>query len=399
MLHQRPTHRGSPEVFLLIHQNCFEGAQPPCLVKASFQTFLLSLRADNGRRCQEQSGQLHHLLLAVSKVTQQSSMSLCTKYIFLSALIRKFQVRWAYRCRPIFRQRPWLREELGVEHVGDTLKQAFTRCSTKQSNGVNLEGGTDSDNNLHVKFTTTTSADPFDILATNPKFPAPYYVGISSNPGTILAPGSSTWVIDCEEHLTSSLKQMFGSRVELKAVAQGRPFQNDDASFSDMTADSFSVQYRQIQQLGTNLQSGQLILRRDSWSVSDFVLASKLIAQSDIIQLNMLIPMEVNPVSQTLHLKFWQLMKLVNVETIIAYDIRENELFFVGDLDAWNKQHTDTPASAVVSFNVTANLKHRVSTDTWFAFRNSSSQTFLNGVSFYEFLFSLSLGLGCRSFM
>lgn len=32
---------------------------------------------------------------------------------------------------------------------------------------------------------------------------------------------------------------MFGSRVELKAVAQGRPFQNDDASFSDMTADSF----------------------------------------------------------------------------------------------------------------------------------------------------------------
>jgi len=37
--------------------------------------------------------------------------------------------------------------------------------------------------------------------------------------------------------------------------------------------------------------------------------------------------------------------------TVIAYDDRENELFFVGDLDAYNFQN-DVPASAVTFFLV-----------------------------------------------
>ncbi|KAL4264893.1 Glycoside hydrolase family 131 protein [Pleurotus pulmonarius] len=33
--------------------------------------------------------------------------------------------------------------------------------------------------------------------------------------------------------------------------------------------------------------------------------------------------------------------------TIFAYNIRNNQIFFVGDLDAWNGEHANTPSSAV----------------------------------------------------
>ncbi|CAL1715062.1 unnamed protein product [Somion occarium] len=53
--------------------------------------------------------------------------------------------------------------------------------------GVNFHGPVDE---LHVKISTTKSGGLFDILATNPKFPPPFYIGASSNnAAATLGPG------------------------------------------------------------------------------------------------------------------------------------------------------------------------------------------------------------------
>lgn len=57
---------------------------------------------------------------------------------------------------------------------------------------MNFHGPVDE---LHVKISTTKSGGLFDILATNPKFPPPFYIGASSNnAAATLGPGLPAYV-------------------------------------------------------------------------------------------------------------------------------------------------------------------------------------------------------------
>jgi hypothetical protein len=155
---------------------------------------------------------------------------------------------------------------------GSVLGDVKNWVALPHINGVNF--GIPGEN-LDVSFTTTGNA-PFNILSTNPNFPAPFYVGISGSSATLTI-GSRSIVNLANVPITPAGVPAAGVDTE-SAVWSFDPGSNE-----------LTVQY-------------------------------------------------VNPDGS-------------QPETTIAYDIRENVLFFTGDLDAYNFQN-DIPASAVTFFLV-----------------------------------------------
>lgn len=149
--------------------------------------------------------------------------------------------------------------------------------------GAGTIGGTNflgSDGDLLVKATSTSNNDLYDILATNPAFPAPFYVGAGGNNNPILAKGSR-------------------STIDFTNVAQTPPGSKPVATGSG----------------GLYVESAIWSLNKNTKQVS---------------------PQWINPDGSS-------------PTTTLAYDIRANHLFFVGDLAAYNEGN-DTPASAVNLF-------------------------------------------------
>jgi len=157
---------------------------------------------------------------------------------------------------------------------GDVLGNVKNWVAMPHINGVNF-GIPDED--LEVSF-TTAGASLFNILATNPNFPAPFYVGIS---------GASTTLA-------------LGSRniVGMENVPKTHPG---------------------IPSPGVTTESAVWSFHRDSGELT--------------VQY-------VNPDGSL-------------PKTTIAFDIRENVLFFTADLDAYNFQN-DLPASPVTFFLIPA---------------------------------------------
>jgi hypothetical protein len=150
---------------------------------------------------------------------------------------------------------------------GSSLGYVRNSPATWTIGGVNFLGP---EQDLHVSFTTTASGiGPFDILATDPAFPAPFYVG---------AGGTSTIGLNSPK----------------------------------------TVDFTNVEQTPPNSIGG--VVESAIWSINPTT--NELTAQY------------VNPDG-------------TKPNTVIAYDIRANELFFVGDLVAYNVPNADTPASAV----------------------------------------------------
>ncbi|KAL1701922.1 hypothetical protein EV121DRAFT_262585 [Schizophyllum commune] len=131
-----------------------------------------------------------------------------------------------------------------------------------------------SDEELHVSFSTSGGYKPFDILATNPNFPAPYYVGAAGTGP--LAKGSYASVAFTNVGQTP---------------AGSKPVKSGENSYESAIW-TFNPQTKQF--------------------TAHFV----------------------NPDGS-------------KPKTQLAYDARANELFFVGDLAAYNKQFDYYPAGAV----------------------------------------------------
>ncbi|EGN96788.1 hypothetical protein SERLA73DRAFT_184947 [Serpula lacrymans var. lacrymans S7.3] len=144
--------------------------------------------------------------------------------------------------------------------------------SAASVSGVNYGGP---DEELHVNFYTTPSGTgPVNILTTNPNFPAPYYIGTSTN---------------------ATLGVNSANIVGFNNVAE-TPAGSPPVSIDGQEAES------------------------SIWSI--------------------------NPNTREIKAQY------VNTDgtyprTLIFYDIRENSIFFGGDINAYNKEHVDTPASVV----------------------------------------------------
>ncbi|KAL1747822.1 hypothetical protein HDZ31DRAFT_80122 [Schizophyllum fasciatum] len=131
-----------------------------------------------------------------------------------------------------------------------------------------------SDEELSVSFSTSGGNKPFDILATNPKFPAPYYVGAYGN--SALAKGSYATI---------------GFNNVGQTPAGSKPVKVNDAYYESAI-----------------------------WTFNP--------------KTKGLTPHFVNPDGS-------------KPKTQLVYDARANALFFVGDVEAYNKQFYYYPVSAV----------------------------------------------------
>ncbi|KAF5383862.1 hypothetical protein D9615_003632 [Tricholomella constricta] len=157
--------------------------------------------------------------------------------------------------------------------------------NTNSSWAINSLNFLDTDQDLHVSFTAPASGKgPFDILATNPLFPAPYYVGAA---GTTLIN-----TLDLTSKNTIAFTHI--QRTPPGSVAVVSTF--DDT----------------------------FVVESAIWSI--------------------------NRGTKELTAHYINADKS-KPDTIIAYDIRANKLFFVGNIAAYN-ENNNTPASAVKLFLV-----------------------------------------------
>jgi len=131
---------------------------------------------------------------------------------------------------------------------------------------------------LRVEFNVPYDQNiPFDILATNPKFASPYYVGVSTGPQPV-------------------------------ALQTG---QVNSLSFTNVP---------QTPAGAPPMKTGDSYTESRIWTFNKYTKELK--------------PQFINPDGS-------------KPMTVIAYDIKFNQIFFVEDVAAWNRQHLEDPVSAV----------------------------------------------------
>ncbi|KAG6890330.1 hypothetical protein C0995_009537 [Termitomyces sp. Mi166 len=148
------------------------------------------------------------------------------------------------------------------------------------------------DGDLKISFNVPQSSIPFDVLATNPEFSGPYYVG-----------AAGTLDID-SLGLTSKNTLAFTNVQQTPAGSIPVPSSFDSTSVVQSAIWSFDSDSSELSDLTRGFNTAQYINPDGSFPV-----------------------------------------------TVLAYDSHANSLFFVGDIDAYNAGNNN-PASAVVSLSL-----------------------------------------------